>query len=63
MIEYKIISETSGWGYDKVRKKIEAAINEYAKVGWRAVSVSFAVGCTYHGFATLERDIIINDYV
>jgi len=63
MIEYKIISESSGWGYDKVRRKIEAAINQYAKKGWRVASISFATGCTYYGFATLERDTNINDYV
>ena len=63
MIEYKIISETSGWGFEKVRKKIELAINEYAKVGWRVASTSFTIGSTYHSFVTLERDITINEFV
>lgn len=57
MIEYKIISESS-WGYTQIRKKMEKAINEYAKMGWRVISTSFG---PYYGFATLERNANIND--
>lgn len=54
MIEYKIIKAFSVWGAEKTRKKIEAAINQEAKKGWRVVSVSFAYSSG--AFATLERD-------
>ena len=61
MIEYKIISESSSWSFKRVRKKIEAAINEFAKKGWRVTSISFTTNCAYYGFATLERDANINN--
>ena len=54
MKEYKIISESSSWGFEKAKKKIEAAINEHAQRGWKVITVSFALGNSYSAFATLE---------
>ncbi len=51
MIEYKIVKE-SGLFQNKL-KAIEKVINELAKEGWRAISVSFTDGAAY---ATMERD-------
>lgn len=54
MIQYQIISKYSLWGVDTAKRKLEKAMNEAVKEGWRVLSVSFTDYSGVH--ATLERD-------
>jgi hypothetical protein len=62
MKEYKIISKHSWWSSCKVKSDIEKVINKYAQNGWKVVSVSFSY-YGYYAFATLEREVIQNEFV
>jgi len=54
MIQYQIISKYSLWGTDAAKRKLEKAIKDAVKNGWRVISVSFTDYSGVH--ATLERD-------
>lgn len=54
MIQYQIISKYSLWGIETAKRKLEKAISEAVKQGWRVISVSFTDYSGVH--ATLERD-------
>ena len=55
MIQYKIISKYSLWGTESAKRKLEKAISEAIKEGWRVISISFTDYSGVH--AALERDI------
>lgn len=54
MIQYQIISKYSLWGTDTAKRKLEKAINEEVKKGWRVISISFTDYSGVH--AAMERD-------
>ena len=54
MIQYQIISKYSLWGVETAKRKLEKAISEAVKKGWRVISISFTDYSGIH--ATLERD-------
>lgn len=63
MKEYKIISETSNWGFGKVKRAIEDRINFYATQGWKLIDIEFNCSMRYGAFATLEREAPTNEFV
>lgn len=54
MIQYKIISKYSLWSTASAKRKLEKAISEAVKEGWRVISISFTDYSGVH--AALERD-------
>lgn len=52
--QYKVVRISENWSSEKLREKIENAMNKFSKEGWEIVDISFLAN-TYMAMITFSK--------